>query len=196
MKNLTLLTIALTCLMLACKNKEQKTTDKPEQQKQEKNFFPVADYIKSEIAYVDSIPVGLVKFTTINGKKDSAFIKTEDFDKLAKSFLPKEIADSMFEAQFDETSFFDQTTQLSTFTYSTKNPNLKIQRVDVVAEPNSGFSKVRSIYMEEKENVSDTLITRKMYWRSKKSFDIITLTQFDGQQTLSNQLRVVWDNRD
>ncbi len=186
------LIIALCCLISACKNQEQKKTA---DEKHEKNsFFPVADYMGSEIGYVDSLPLRMIKYVTQNGKTDSAFIKLEEFDKLAHEFLPAEIYDSVFQKDFDENSFLDQTTQSLTFTYSTKNSKSQLQRVDVLANRTSGFDKVRSVYMEKNEIKNDTLVLKKMYWRAKKSFEIITILQPPNQPQLSNHLKVVWDS--
>jgi len=143
---------------------------------------------------VDSLPLKMVKYVTANKKTDSTLIKLEEFDALAKEFIPTELNDSAFRENFDESSFLDQTTQSLTFTYSTKNSKSRLQRVDVLATPDPGFDKVKSIYMETIDNKNDTLVTKKMYWRARKSFEIITILQSNNQPILSNQLKVVWDN--
>ena len=197
MKKLPVLIIVFSFLISACKNDEEKKGTPPPQE-EKKNFFPVADYIRSEISYVDSLPIAITKFIIRNGSKDSMYIKASEFDRLAKDFLPAELSNPGFEKDFTENSFFDQTTGLLTFTYSTKNKQSLLQRVDVLVTPsstsNTGFDKVKSIYMERLENKNDTLATKKMYWRAKKSFDIISILQPLNQSPISDQLRVVWDN--
>ena len=197
MKKLTLLIIALSSLITACKNEEQKK-DTPPQPEEKKDFFPVADYIKSEIDYVDSLPAAIKKYINRNGARDSMLIKINDFDQLAKNFLPPELNNPGFEKDFTETSFLDQTTGLLTFTYATKNKRSLLQRVDVLIKPSAGlttgFNKVKSIYMEKIENKNDTPSTKKMYWRAKKSFEIISILQPVSQPPISNQVKVVWDD--
>ncbi|HTQ64596.1 MAG TPA: hypothetical protein VMI12_07340 [Puia sp.] len=197
MKKLSSLTIAFLFLIPACKNGEQKK-DTPPPQEEKKDYFPVVDYIKSEIDYVDSLPAAIKKYTIRNGIKDSMFIKAADFDQLAKIFLPAELNNPGFEKDFTETSFFDQTTGLLTFTYATKNKKSLLQRVDVLLTPSAGlstgFNKVKSVYMEKLENKNDTLSTQKMYWRAKKSFDIISILQPENQSPISDQVKVVWDD--
>lgn len=192
MKNYRLLILAISYLFLACHNNDKK--ENTQKQEGKKDFFPIADYIKSEINYVDSIPLGIVKYSIQNGKTDSIFIKTDEFNQLAQEFLPAELKDSIFEKNFTETSFLDQTTQLLTFTYSTKNTTIQLQRVDVLATPSNGFDKVKSIYMEKNFIRKDTSITMKMYWRAKKSFQIISILQPTNQQSVTKQVKVVWDN--
>jgi len=48
--------------------------------------------------------------------------------------------------------------------------------------------------MEKLENKNDTLSTQKMYWRAKKSFDIISILQPENQSPISDQVKVVWDD--
>src|SRR5215831_15243521 len=101
MKTLTLLTISSLFLISSCKNDEQKK-DNPPQQEEKRDFFPVADYIKSEIDYVDSLPAAITKYVIRNGIKDSMLIKINDFDQLAKNFLPAELDSPGFEKNFTE----------------------------------------------------------------------------------------------
>jgi len=192
MKNYILLILSVFGSLSACKNHEQKKTTEPKQEK--KDFFPVADYLNSEIGYVDSLPLKMVKYITINKKTDSMFIKLSEFDSLAREFLPVELNDSAFQQDFDESSFFDQTTNSLTFTYSTKNEKSRLKRVDVLANRTSGFDKVRSVYMEKDMVQNDTPVLKKMYWRSKKSFEIITIVRSANQPQVTNHLKVVWDN--
>ena len=193
MKNYFLVFVSISFLSIACKNDQQKTTE--EEKKEEKNFFPVADYIKGEISYVDSLPLRMMKYVTINGKTDSNFLKLEDFNELAREFLPNELIDSaIFEKEFSENSFLDQTTQSLTFTYATKNDKLALQRVDVVANRTTGFDKVRSIYMEKSIARNDTTIQKKMYWRAKKSFEIVSISRIPNRPQSTDHLKVVWDN--
>lgn len=194
MKNYTLFIIAMSCMLYACNDNKPEATASEKKQEEKKDFFPVADYLQSEIAYVDSLPLRLMKYTIQNDKTDSLFINTKEFDQLAQAFLPGELNDSSFKKNFSENSFLDQTTQLLTFTYSTQNNNSGLRRVDVLATQNPGFDKVKSIYMEESTNKKDTSVIRKMYWRAKKSFQIITITQAGNQPPASQQVKVVWDN--
>ena len=74
------------------------------------SFFPVADYLETEILNVDSTPVALVCYRTSNNRTDSAFISPPEFNTLALQFLPSEIRDGALERNFTESSFGDKTT--------------------------------------------------------------------------------------
>ncbi|HTQ27489.1 MAG TPA: hypothetical protein VMI35_05140, partial [Puia sp.] len=97
---------------------------------------------------------------------------------------------------FTESSFIDQTTQSVTFTYSTADAGHILRRVDVLASPEQGFNKVKSIYMEKTINKGDSIVIKKMYWKAKRSFQIISILEAGNQPAVTSQLKVVWDNRD
>jgi hypothetical protein len=160
------------------------------------NFFPVADYLRSEIALVDSMPIGFARYRTRMGKSDTSFVATAIFDSLAKEFLPPELSDSVFEKDFQENSFMDQSTQAVTFTYSTKKDKAGLRRVDVLAKQGPEFDKIKSIYMEKTEIHQDTIIEKKMIWKAKQSMQIITITQPANRPPTTEQIKLVWDNVD
>jgi hypothetical protein len=176
-------------------------TEAPENRKDstdtavQKNYFPVADYIKGEITEVDSLPVGIMQYTTTGRRTDSAYVKATAFHALAAEFLPPELLDTaLFHKEYSESSFLDQSTNSFTFTYSTKNGQLALQRVDILASPVQGSNKVKSIYMEERINRQDTLVIKKLFWTSRKQFEIFTTVQPPHQTATLRQLKVVWDN--
>jgi hypothetical protein len=155
-------------------------------------FFPVADYLETEILHVDSVPLALKKYTTTNNRTDSAFIQVPEFNTLAKQFLPQELHDGRFEKDYTETSFKDKSTEYITFTYSTAVAELPLKRVDVQTIPYNGSQQVRSIYLEKNYSSGDSLITQKMYWRAGKSFQIATRTTLKGKPPVEQLLKVVW----
>ncbi len=164
-----------------------------------KNFFPVADYIRSEIRYVDSMPLAILKYTTRDNHTDSSFIKGDEFHRLAQEFLVPELAADDFEKKYSETSFADATTGYLTFTYSPsdKDNDLPLKRVDVLVTPAaaaSGRDEIKSIYLQTAQSSGDTLIVKKMLWLAKKSMLIITSLQPPhGKAPVIRQVKVVWD---
>ncbi len=160
-------------------------------------FFPVADYLESEILYVDSTPLAIFKYTVQNNHKDSVLISLAEFNKLASEFLPPELAPETLQRNYQESSFMDKLTKSATFTYSTTDRNLSMQRLDV--QTGTGFrgsNEVKSIYMERSVVSGDTTSFRKMLWRSKHSFQIFTRMNIRGQSPVERQLKIVWDDRD
>jgi hypothetical protein len=108
------------------------------------------------------------------------------------SWLPNsEMAGSR--KDFTETSFIDNATQSATFTYSTTNDNLSLQRVDVVAVPQGTTHQVKSIYLERSRISGDSAILDKMFWRAGKQFKILSLIRVKGSAPVRQQLIVSWD---
>jgi hypothetical protein len=200
MKYLIAFSLILGLTVVACKNPEKQTAqtrqDTIPANDTANTFFPVAEYLETEILHVDSVPLALKKFTTIDNRTDSAFIQVPEFNTLAKQFLPQELHDGRFEKDYTETSFSDKSTQSITFTYSTAHEELPLKRVDVQTIPHNGAQKVRSIYLEKNYLSGDSLITQKMYWRAGKSFQIATRATPKGKPPVEQLLRVVWDEED
>jgi hypothetical protein len=73
-----------------------------------------------------------------------------------------------------------------------------LQRVDVLVGPGNdgpggGPDKVKSIYLEKFFSRGDTLITKKLLWKAKQNFLILTILQLPGKPPDVQQVRVVWD---
>jgi hypothetical protein len=161
-----------------------------------KNYLPVADFLKAEIATVDSLPLRLMKYTIANGKMDSGIITIPVFDQIAKEFLMTDLDSSHFEKRFEENSFVDRSTNLVSFTYSTKDSGDGLKRVDVLLSPGAGSDKLNSIYMEAISVNKDNSIISKMSWKAGRNFRILHINRPKNGQEITNQTIVVWDSRD
>jgi len=201
MKHFVVLCLAAAFFLTACGNHHQ-SANLPKQDSlsstdsTKNSFFPVAEYLESEILHLDSIPLALKKYTTGNGRTDSAFIQVREFNVLALQFLPLELHNGSFEKNFTENAFVDKTTQSITFTYSTAIRDLPLRRVDVQTSAGNGSQKVKSIYLEKNRISGDSSILEKMYWRAGKGFQIVTMTTVKGRSPVEQQLRVVWDEEE
>ena len=197
MKN-WLVFIACLFVLLACKNStppkediQPDTTNTIDSSSIAKEYFPVLDYIKSEIARVDSLQIGILKLTTRRGKTDSTYIKSDEFKKLSEEFITDELETDNFKKEFQESSFYDQTSKTPTFSYSTTNKNLEVQRVDVLIQTTEGYDKVNSIYMEKITKDADSPIIKKLYWKAGKSFQIITVNNNNPAEIIHTKL--IWN---
>jgi hypothetical protein len=198
-----LVVFCLTGLLFgACVNHNQATTTtkdslaEADSTTQKNNFFPVADFLETEILAVDSAPLALCKYVVSKNQKDSAFISVPAFNTLARQFLPPELRDSGLEKNFTESSFADRATRSINFTYSPLNKNTPLQRVDVMTMAGPRAQEVRSIYLEKNRVAGDSVIVQKLLWRAKHSFQIITLTRVKGGPPIEEQVRVVWNDAD
>ena len=159
-----------------------------------KEYFPVLDFIRSEIRFVDSLPIGIMKYTTQDGKTDSGYIKLDEFHQLAQEFLPSDLNEEAFENNFSETSFFDNTTQHSSFLYASTKKNSGVSRIDVLVKPeNVVYNKVKSIYMEKFSEDADSSVIKKLYWKAGQNFQINTEIRTPKQEVATRQIKVVWN---
>jgi hypothetical protein len=157
-------------------------------------FFPIAEVLESEIREVDSTPVAILRSVIAKGRKDSGFIKPAEFDALARQFLDPEFRNGRFEKDFTETSFMDNTTHDATFTYSTTNGDLPLQRVDVIATPQGTSHRVNSIYLERTRVSGDSSILEKMYWRAGRRFQVLSRITVKGHAPVEQQMIVSWES--
>ena len=160
------------------------TTDKVESQ-----YFPVYDYLSNEIEYVDSTPVGIMKYTTIGKMKDSGYIKLEEFHNLVSEFQAPDINGALFKEKFNETSFVDKSSGNATFFYKARDTGTRIKRVDVVTSRGEIYDEVKSLYIEMD---ADSSVVKKLYWKPKRNFQIMTVRP-SGKDEIT---KVVWDNRE
>jgi hypothetical protein len=190
--------ILLFFLVYACHSKQQETTagNSGHADTAKKNYLPVADLLKSEIAAVDSLPLRLMRYTIVNGKTDSNIITTPVFNQIAKQFLMGDLDSSQFEKKFEENSFVDRSTNLVSFTYSTKDTGNGLKRVDVLLSPGAGSDKLNSIYMEAISVNEDSSVISKMSWKAGRNFRILRIKKPKNGQEITNQTIVVWDSRD
>jgi hypothetical protein len=134
-----------------------------------------------------------MRYNIENGKTDSAIITTSAFDLLAKEFIMPGLDSSYFERNFEENSFVDRSTNLVSFTYSTKDTGYGLKRVDVLVSPRSGSDKLNSIYMEAITGNRDSSVISKMTWKAGKNFGIIHIYKPKNGPETMNQTLVVWD---
>ncbi len=182
----------------ACINHSQPPVSHPQdslsnQDSARNTFFPIADYLETEILHVNSTPLAMRKYFTANGRMDSSFIQLPEFNALALQFLSPELKDGRFERKYTETAFLDKATHLATFTYSTTDKDLSLQRADVLATPKNGVNQVKSIYLEKSRVSGDSVIQQKMFWQSGKSFQVVSLIRISGSKPIEQRLMVVWD---
>jgi hypothetical protein len=156
------------------------------------HFFPIADYIRTEISTVDSTPIAILKYSIENGRTDSAFISSPVFHQLALQFIMPDLDSAFFEKNYSQKTFMDETNDLLTFTYSPLNKDQPLQRADVLINTEAN-NQVKSIYLEKTYSSGDTVITKKFLWRAKKSFLVITTLQPPQKTTIVRQVKVVWD---
>lgn len=159
--------------------------------------FPIGLFFNQQIKEIDSLKLPTVKYTINGSRKDTAAITMEEFKHLAQEFLEADISQLPLKDQYKETSFADQSIPSVTLNYVTDNNQLTIRRVDVIVDPDPvADDQVKTVYIEKKETNRDTLIDKKLYWKSRNNFQVITSKRVGNQPEVISQLKVAWDNTD
>lgn len=157
-------------------------------------YFPVRDFLLSEIRYVDSLPVGILQYKVSNGKTDTSYITLDSFHLAASEFLAESLEMPRFRNSYVETAFFDQSTGSNTFMYQSNNEQDAIRRIDVLSKAGAAYDEVTSIFMEKYSSRGDTLLSRKMTWHPRKKLNINTSRTLGPKTISEEQLTIVWDN--
>lgn len=176
--------LGILLFLSACNNKPEKESPA---------YFPVISFLNDQVRYVDSLQLPVQKLTTVNNQTDTVLIDIAEFKRLANEFTTPDINDPALQKDYTENSFADQTINSVTLTYSAKKRELPLQRLDVIIHPDPVLDdRVQSIYMEKGEQVKDTTILKKLYWKANQNFQIITIRQ-SGLVAVSSVIKVVWN---
>jgi hypothetical protein len=160
------------------------------------SYMPVAAFVQEDIRRVDSFYAGILKKSTKEGKKDSAYIQNADFHILAQSFLDKALDSASFREGFTETPLMDQTTQQMNFIYNAKKDTQALRKVIVYISPSINGDKVDRVYMEKKYFHGDTTIDQKLSWRMKHYFYILTMLEPKKGKPVTKVDKVIWEPQD
>lgn len=116
------------------------------------------------------------------------------FDQLVKEFLLHDLDSSYLEKNFEENSFVDRTTNLVSFTYSTKDTGNGLKRADVLLAQRANTTKLNSIYLEAISGNKDSSVISKLSWKAGKNFSILHIRRPKNGPETTNQTLVVWDS--
>jgi hypothetical protein len=177
----------------ACKSKTPPTTLQPVSAPVEKpSFFPVTSYIKGQLRDFEDRSMNPLKFTTIDGRTDSVWLKTEEVRAAVQDFLEPQIDSGNMVTLFKEEKFRDQTLNTFTFTYDPLGPlpgPMTLKRWDVYVDVETG--KVKKVYMVKKPSADKTV---QLTWVSDRYCTIVTIADLpDGNSKIESEQKVTWD---
>ena len=179
-------------VLTGCKGKNKKT-DVPAEQ-----FFPVTDYIKGELAKLDTSLATFYKIETVDGVSDTVPIRNTDVKRYARDFatLP-DISSNELKNDYQITHEYDDMLNAFVFMFTT-NEDHPVKREDVVLDPApnaQGKNDIQSIFVELWQNNGDTLVRKNMLWEAGKNFQVTTVSEAGGTQH-AKKLQVVWNGFD
>jgi hypothetical protein len=178
----------LILVFMGCKDSNKSA------EKEEKKYFPVADYVRSQLHLIDSLQLPVTLYRSDASGADTLLLSTRECLELAAPFQEPDLADPAIAGYFTENSFADQSIPSITFNYLTRDSSMPLKRVDVVLQPDPALSeKVRTIYMEKIISRGDTLIEEKLFWNNDHYYQILRTSKIGSAPPSLSQLKVVWD---
>jgi len=158
-----------------------------------KEYYPINGYIKSRLRWLDSVPLAVIKYTTINFHTDTSILEKKDFNVIAGELFLPDISASPLKEQYDEVSFIDASLGTISLTYAATNDTALVRKADVLL--NQSNTMVRTIYIEKVSRITDSTITQKILWTANKSCLVTTITRKTGMPEKVIEEKYVWDDR-
>lgn len=158
-----------------------------------KAYYPIAGYIHSQVLYLDSVPLAIMKYTTSNNKVDTSITEKKDFAIIAEALANPDISAPSIKDQYEETSFIDATLGTISLTYAVKNDTASIRKADVLLKQEN--TEVSTIYIEKKTTMADSVVLKKALWTASRNLQVTTIVQYKNAPEKVIQEKYVWDDR-
>ena len=183
--------IALCILFItsSCKWKQQQVITPEESEVS--TFFPVTAFLKGQVFSLQDKGINPLKYTTVDNKTDSAWLKVEEIPGAVAPFLEIKIDSANLRDTFKETTFLDQTIDAYTFSYDPKvtlPDNYKLRRWDVYVNPET--NRVNRVYIVRKENDHTTL---QLTWQTNKFCKMVYISDSTGKPSIEKEILINWD---
>ncbi len=172
---------------VSCKSKKEEDANAA--------FFPVASFIKSQVAQVDTTLNRIMKIITVKGTSDTAYISRAEFRKEAKDFLSlPDISSKKLKDDYTETQLYDEDLERVILNYTPKNQDTEIRRQEVMIKPdNLRGDKVESIFIDQLLEFNDSAVQKRLTWNVDHNFQVVTIVQKGNTPDKIHTLRLVWN---
>jgi hypothetical protein len=180
--------------LCSCNDSGKQTAVQPSNKDtaEKQRFFPVTAYLKGELFNLKKSGINPLKYTTINDRTDSVWLKIEELDSALQEFLKPEIDSANLITLFTEKSFLDQSIDAVTFTYDPTSllpDSMKLKHWDVYIDPKT--NKVKRVYMVK--DVDKTKILQ-LTWISNQWCKIVSIVTNDkGESKVEKEEKFILD---
>jgi hypothetical protein len=156
-------------------------------------FFPVRSYLQSQVAHIDSSIYRIIKITTVGGKKDTSFVRREEFKAYAKDFLDiPDIAHKKWRDDYKESEIYDEEMQTAVLNYMPVDEDGEIRRQDVFITPDRTGDKVKTIYIERQLEEANKPVRKLLTWEVDRRFRIVSIKAQGTKEEKIETLEVLW----
>lgn len=161
--------------------------------KQKKNdVFPAIDFIKAQVAAVDSSVEPIVRLTPITDSSfDTSYIKRDEFDSLSKDFTETPDISKSLGGKYIEERMMNNDIGQAVFIATPSDKNLEVQREEVRIVPGPP-DKVKSIYIEKFKSFGDSSVIKRLTWYTDTRFQVVTIVQKKNGDETTSVTEVAW----
>jgi hypothetical protein len=190
-----LLAFVLSCLYLwSCQSDTGQNNNGTPVLADTANFYPLGQYFRSQIEYVDLRAFPVYRISITDGKKDSVAIGREEFFEWADVFVRHSFADPELKAAYKETMFEDISTDSYTLNYSPQKPSsVEVQNIDILL--GHEIKEVKRVFIKSLYTRGDTTIEEQCSWKTNKSFQV-NRVKYTKEGYRSTELNYInWNDR-
>jgi hypothetical protein len=181
---------SILLFILGCGQSGAGSSTEPDTKK-EVVYYPISDYIRGQIQYVDTSLLAVIHYTTVNGATDSSVMEKPEFKKVAEEFLEPNLNDPLIKPKYEENAFIDATIGTITLTYSTKDEKAPLWKATVLLRQED--TKPIYIYLEKQLLSPDSSVLKKMIWKADSNCQIVSIIRKPNQSERIIEDKYVWD---
>jgi len=185
--------IFFVLMLAACHSNQDKT--KPVIQKTDTAaYYPVEDFFREQMQYVDLRSFSIEYDHTHDGKKDSGTITKEELQTWGKLFLEKGKTFNQRKHLFKESVFQDLSTGSFTLNYVPYDQQGGgIRNIDVLLDENT--KKVKRVFIKSISANKDTAVTEQYNWQANKGLQLTRFTTA-GNYSSADVVYINWRKKE
>ncbi len=170
-RQIATLLIGVTCLAACGKKKAAGDADDPSFP-----YFSIKQFTADQIKNHLGSPFVLIKYSEVDGKKDSTIMNSynADWGEAIKAFSETDINDLKFKGKYNVSTFKDDATGAIVFYYEAKEKTLFTRSVQLRIDDET--HRIMTIYIETVKNSFWHNTSQKLYYEPMKE---IQIQQFD-----------------
>lgn len=172
-------------------------------QQKKNDVFPAIDFIKAQIAKVDTSVYTILKLVPLTDSTfDTTYVKREDFNALAKDFLETPDISKKFGGKYTEERMMNNELGLAVFIATPEDAGLEVRRQEVRIlphppdDPVKTDDEVKSIYLEKFQSNDDSSVMKRMTWYTDQKFQVVTIVQKKNGLERTSVMDVIWNNQE
>lgn len=192
MKKYACIAAFILFINISCKNRSTSSDSIVKEDSAAKEYYPIGSFIKTQVNKLDSLPLAVIKYTTVGNKTDTAIIDKKDFAAIAVYFATPDITNPEIAEQIEETPIIDASLGTITLIYTAKNDTLSLRKADVLLKQDD--SQVRTVYIEKSKPVAEGIIIQKMLWTADKNFQVTTVQRSKESPEKVTIEKYIWDD--